>query len=335
MSTPASSTSESGLADALLLDGKGGARRLDWDGVDAWKPADGALWLHLDYSAPDAAAWLRERSGIEPVILEALLDTDPRPRALPQPNNELLLIVRGINHNESSEPEDMISIRIWIEPHRIVTMRHRHSRSLDSLAADTMKGKGPRDVGEVTSQLVDRIVDNVVTRVDRLHDEIAASEDQILSEKRGGDLRAYLADHRRRAIGLRRFLGPQRDALSKLGAIQLPWLLDPHRAEITETTDRMMRAIEELDAARERAAVTQEELSSKMGELTNQRLYILSIITAVFLPLGFICSLLGVNVGGVPLQAEEWAFWALVAAFVVGVAIQIYIFRKRGWLKRD
>lgn len=335
MSTPTTSTSESGLASALLLDGKGGARRLDWAGVDAWTPADGPLWLHLDYSAPDAASWLQQKSGIDPVILEALLDTDPRPRTLPQPDDQLLLIVRGINHNLSSDPEDMISIRVWIEPNRILTLRHRSSRSLESLANDTVKGKGPRNVGEVTSQLVDRIVDHVVTRVDRLHDQIATSEDQILSEKRGGDLRAYLADHRRRAIGLRRFLGPQRDALSKLTAIQVPWLTDRHRAEITETTDRMMRAIEELDAARERAAVTQEELSSKMGELTNQRLYILSIITAVFLPLGFVCSLLGVNVGGVPLQTKEWAFWALLGVFAVGVAIQFYIFRKRGWLKRD
>jgi zinc transporter len=328
--------STTGLADALLLDGKGGARRLDWAAVDAWKPEDGPLWLHLDYSAPDAATWLQEKSNIDPVVvLEALLDTDPRPRTLVQAEDCALLIVRGINHNTTSEPEDMISVRVWIEPHRIITLRHRMSRSVDSLAADTMKGKGPRDIGEVTAQLVDRIVDHVITRVDRLHDEIAATEDQILSEKRGGDLRGYLADNRRRAIGLRRFLGPQRDALSKLGAIQMPWLVERHRASIAETTDRMMRAIEELDAARDRAAVTQEELSSRMGELTNQRLYILSIITAVFLPLGFVCSLLGVNVGGVPLQTKQWAFWALIGVFVVGVAIQVYIFRKRGWLKRD
>lgn len=333
MSTSASPSN--GLADALLLDGKGGAKRLDWAGVEAWKIEDGPLWVHLDYSTPEAATWLRERSGIPGVVLEALLDTDPRPRTLPQPDERLLLIVRGINHNTEAAPEDMISIRVWIEPRRILTLRHRHSRSLDSLAADTMQGKGPRDVGEVTSHLVDRIVDHVVARVDRLHDEIAASEDQILSEKRGGDLRAYLADHRRRAISLRRFLGPQRDALSKLNTVVVPWLDERDHAEITESADRMMRAVEELDAARDRAAVTQEELSSRVGELTNQRLYILSIITAVFLPLGFVCSLLGVNVGGVPLQTETWAFWALVGLFTVGVAIQVYIFRKRGWLKRD
>ena len=120
------------------------SRSLDWAAVEAWTPADGALWLHLDYSAPDAARWLQQTSGIDPVVLEALLDTDPRPRALPQPDDSLLLIVRGITHNTGSELDDMISIRIWIEPQRIVTLRHRHSRSLDSLAADLRLKLGRR-----------------------------------------------------------------------------------------------------------------------------------------------------------------------------------------------
>ena len=94
----------------------------------------------------------------------------------------------------------------------------------------------------------------------------------------------------------------------------------------------MLRAVEELDAARDRAAVTQEELSSRMGELTNKRLYILSIITAVFLPVSFVCGLLQVNIGGVPLRDAPWAFWALLGLLTLGVAIQIWIFRRRGWL---
>jgi zinc transporter len=94
----------------------------------------------------------------------------------------------------------------------------------------------------------------------------------------------------------------------------------------------MSRAIEELETARDRAAVTQEELASRLTEQTNQRLYVLSLITAVFLPLGFVCALLGVNIGGIPLKDESWAFWALCGAFVVGVGAQLWFFRKRGWL---
>jgi zinc transporter len=323
--------SESGLLFAYLLDGKGGATRLDWAGVANWSPSDGVLWLNLDYSATDSAAWLENDSKIAEVFREGLLDSDPRPRATAH-GDDLLLIVRGINLNQGAEPEDMISIRTWIEPRRVITMRHRISRSLKALAADTEKGRGPRDAGDLIVKLVDRVVENVVARVDALSDAIAALEDQVLTEARGGDLRSRIADHRRRAIGLRRFLAPQREALTKLAAITLPWFHASHRDQMIEAADRMTRTVEELDAGRDRAAVTQEELASRLTEMTNQRLYVLSMITAVFLPISFMCSLLGVNVGGIPFQHDDWAFWALCGMFGVGVGIQLWLFRRRGWL---
>src|SRR3954470_293083 len=324
-----SSAESSGLSHAYLLDGRGGGAQLDWAGVERWTPADGALWLNLDYSAPDAERWLGFESHIDPVVRDALLDSDPRPRAAAH-GDALLLIVRGINVNEGAAPEDMLSIRAWIEPGRVVTLRRRQSRSLRAIAADLERGAGPCNVGELTVLLIERVLEHVATRVDTLGDDIAACEDQVVGETRG-ELRAQLADHRRRAIALRRFLAPQREAFGKLAQIQLPWLGAIERSRIVEAADRMTRTVEELDAARDRAAVTQEELQSKIGEATNRRLYVLSIITAVFLPLGFVCSLLGVNVGGVPLQHEDWAFWALCGMFAAVVAAQIWFFRRRGW----
>ena len=213
-------------------------------------------------------------------------------------------------------------------------MRHRPSRTLKSFAADLDRYQGPKDVADMLVQLVDRIVDGVVHRVDALSDAIAALEDQVLTEARPGHLRAQIADHRRRAIALRRFLAPQREAFTKLTTIAYPGFTSAHREQFAEQADRMARTVEELDAARDRASVTQEELSSRLGELTNQRLYVLSMITAVFLPLGFVCGLLGVNVGGVPFKEDDWAFWVLVGVFLVGVWIQLWIFRKRGWLEK-
>ncbi|HZJ67399.1 MAG TPA: zinc transporter ZntB [Kofleriaceae bacterium] len=327
MSAPPAQT---GLAHAYLLDGRGGGAQLDWAGIERWAAGDGPLWLNLDYSAPDAAHWLS--SNIAPLVRDALLDDDPRPRAVPH-GDALLLIVRAINLNQGAEPEDMLSIRAWIEPRRVLTLRHRQSRSLKAIAAELQAGTGPTSVGELTALLVERVLEYIATRVDTLSDVIAACEDQVLVETRG-ELRTQLADQRRRAIALRRFLAPQREAFGKLAQIQVPWLDPTSRGRIVESADRMTRTVEELDAARDRAAVTQEELQSKIGEATNQRLYVLSVITSVFLPLGFVCSLLGVNVGGVPLQRDDWAFWALCAGLALVVTIQIWFFRRRGWFGR-
>lgn len=323
------STGESGLLSAYLLDGSGAAKKLDWSGVRAWTPADGPLWLLLDYTAADVAEWLVKDSKIDPLMREALVEEDPRPRAV-APGDDLFLIVRGINMNQGATPEDMISVRVWVEANRVITMRHRLSRTLKSLAADVDRGAGPRDAPDLAATLVERIVEHVTERVDQLGDDISDCEDEVLVQTKH-DLRGRIADHRRRAIALRRFLGPQRDALARLTTLELPWWSQAHKDRIAEAANQMARTVEELDAARDRAAVTQEELASRLTELTNRRLYVLSIITAIFLPLGFVCALLGVNVGGIPFQKDDWAFWALCALFGVGVGVQLWYFRRRGW----
>src|SRR5688572_16394483 len=192
MSTP-------GLLHALLLDGKGGARALDWEAVGNWQPADGVLWLNLDYSVADAKEWLEAKSKLDAVTISALCDHDPRPRAVAHGEN-LLLIMRGINNNAGAEPEDMISVRAWIEPRRILTLRHRPSTSVKSLIADLERGRGPRNAAEITLTIVERMVEHVVTRVDSLGDAVAACEDRALeSTDQQVSLRHELADHRRRA----------------------------------------------------------------------------------------------------------------------------------------
>ncbi len=319
-----------GIIHAFLLDGRGGGEVLDWDGVERWTPDAGTLWLSLDYSHAQAQAWLGMRSGIPPVYRDALLDRDPRPRVLVD-DDALLLVVRGINLNQGAQPEDMVSVRCWVEPRRIVTLRHRQVRTLDQLATAIGRGKGPADPASFVTALVDGVLEPVVTVVDALDDDVAHAEDEVLANQ-VPELRARLADLRRRAITLRRFISPQRDALTKLGHVNTSWLGDGARANLREAADRQARTVEELDAARDRAAVTHEELQSRMDELANRRLYILSLVTAVFLPMSFITGLLGVNVGGVPARDIDWAFWALIGGLGVGSGSMIWLFRRWRWL---
>src|SRR3569833_1967427 len=163
-----------GRIQALLLDGAGRGRPLaSWDEVNAWHPNDGVLWLNLDYSIDDVATWLRDRSQIDPLVLAALVDPDPRPRAIAH-GEDLLMIVRAINLNQGAEPEDMISVRCFIEPRRIVTLRHRVSRSLEAIGRELVTGTGPISAGDFTVRFLERTLDLVVTRVDVLGGELSS-----------------------------------------------------------------------------------------------------------------------------------------------------------------
>ncbi|HYN37809.1 MAG TPA: CorA family divalent cation transporter, partial [Rhodospirillales bacterium] len=70
---------EPGLRFACVLNGRGGCSDLDWQGVDAWRPEQGYLWIHLERDAPEAIRWITEASGLEPLVAQALLDDESRP----------------------------------------------------------------------------------------------------------------------------------------------------------------------------------------------------------------------------------------------------------------
>jgi zinc transporter len=145
-------------------------------------------------------------------------------------------------------------------------------------------------------------------------------------------LRSELGQVRRQSIALRRYLAPQREALSWVQSERLPWFGDVQRLQVREVSDRLAQYIETLDSIRERAAVSQEELVNQISEESNSRMYVLSIVSAIFLPLGFATGLLGINVGGIPGADNSDAF-AIFIGILVGISAALLVFfRYKKWL---
>lgn len=321
---------ETGLVAAFRLDGEGGGRQLDWAALGRWKPMLGTLWVHFDYEAEDAQRWLHEESGLDAITLAALLARDPRPRSVAS-GDGLLLIVRGVNENAGAEPEDMVSLRVWCDETRVITLRHRRFAATEEVRRTLAEGNGPRDPGDFLTDLLGHVLTGIGGTVDQLDDQIHGLEDEVLSAERH-ELRRDLAHSRRQAIALRRYIGPQRDVLARLQSEKASWLSELDRTRLREAADRLTRMVEDLDASRDQAAVTQEELSSRLSEQMNQRLYVLSLLSAVFMPLGFATGALGVNLGGVPGLNEPTAFWWMAGIMIVIGVVQGVVFRYLKWI---
>lgn len=295
-----------GLIFAILLDGQGGGRELGWNEVRTWTPEQGFLWAHLDYSVPGVREWLRDGPGLDEVLIDALCAKATRPRASSREDG-LLVNLRAINPARKLDPDEMIAFRLWLDQRCAVSLRHRQLQVPSEVRDDLKSGRGPSDAGGLLVELCARIFDPLSDLVVRIDDEADAIEDQVLSQE-GRELRATLSDLRRRAIGLRRFLAPQRDAMGHLDVVPVSWLADNERLMLRELGDRLLRFVEELDSVRDRAAVTQEELSARLADSMNRTMYVLSIVTAIFLPLGLLTGLLGINVGGMPGVESDKAF---------------------------
>ena len=131
---------------------------------------------------------------------------------------------------------------------------------------------------------------------------------------------------------MRQCLAPQRDAMARMTQEKTEFLSDTDRIRLREVSDRIIRYVEDLESTRDRATVVQEELNSHLSEQLNSRMYMLSLVAAVFLPLGFLTGFLGVNVGGIPGAENPFGFALVIVVLAVLVALQIWLFKRRNWL---
>jgi zinc transporter len=326
----ASATRDEGLIFAHVLDGQGGGRAVAWRESRNWRPEQGVLWLHFDRTAPIAATWLHAESEIDPIAVEALLEGGSRPRVVAI-GDDLMIYLRGVNLNPGSDPEDMVGLGLWLGRHRIVSLRHRRVMAANDLHEALTKGRGPRDAGSFLVSLAVQLLDRMGPVIVDLDDQVDELQETVLTGATGA-LRGRLADLRREAIALRRYLAPQREVIARLALEMTSWIDNRHRAKLREVADRTMRMVEDLDAARERAAVTQDELNSRISDQMNRTMYVLTIVAAVLLPPSFLTGLFGVNLAGMPGLNSPFAFGALVLLIAGIAAIEIYLLRKLRWI---
>jgi zinc transporter len=280
-----------GLVYAHRITGDHPKTTLTWDDVNTWKPDQGVLWVHLDADNETALDWLKNQSGLSPLIQEALLEVGTRPRNAVSESG-VLVIFRGVNCNPGADPEDMVAIRMFITDQRIITMRRNRVRAVQDVHETLADGSGPTTVGEFFVAVVDRITERIGDVVVDIEDRVAEVEDTIVSAETA-ELRPRLAELRRESISLRRYIAPQRDMLARLTHERIAWLTEADKTLLRETAERTARYVEDIDAARERALISQEELNNRLAERMNRAMYTLSIVAAIFLPLGLLTGSAG------------------------------------------
>ena len=319
----------SGLLAGYLLDGKGGGRALVWKEVQSWKPSMGPLWIHLDTQNPAAEAWLRRSSGLVGLACDALLAGETRPRCA-SIGEGLLVFLRGVNLNPGADPEDMVSLRIWGDSTRLISLGRRRLSAIQDLAEELEEGVGPSHAAGLLTSLTGHLLQRMEPAHNQLDEAVDDLEERALGDD-AGNLQDELAEIRRQIISLRRHLAPQREAMLRFAHTTVSFIDEASHAELQIHADQWTRYVEGLEALRDRATVTYDLLKSRQADVMNRRMLVLSVVTAVFLPLGLITGLLGVNVGGIPGASSEGAFVAVCVLMLCVGALEAWAFKRMKW----
>lgn len=296
---------------------------------DSASPPPGAQyrWVHLDMTDPGVRPWVQrnlpEHDG------DALLQAETRPRCDAFADG-VVVNLRGVNLNVNQDADDMVSLRIWATADMVVSARVRRVFAIDAIRQEAAAGRAPKSVSAFLSAVAHRLCDRIEAASLQLEETTDEIEEIALDDSDG--LASKLAAARRSTVKFRRYVGPQREALARLAALDTGLISKADRLSLRESANRTTRAVEELDSVRDRLAALQDYVDAQQTAKLGRNGYVLSIVAAVFLPLSFVTGLFGVNVAGMPGAGAPYAFALLSLGMLLLGLLLILIFRRIRWL---
>ncbi len=288
---------------------------------------DGLSWVHLDANSKLTKSWLKKEAYyLDHLIVDALTAEQTRPRIM-QFSDGLLIILRGVNLNDEAEPEDMVSVRIWVDDKRIITIERRPLQAIYDFKKSLDEGKKIKNSSEFLYNVLYQILSDISPFIYSLNEKVDALEDKVISTHDINFREEVLAIRTQSTI-FKSYLTPQKKVISLLGDAKKDWIDDWAKRHFHENLDQISHLIEECEEALNRSHILHQELNNALSENLNKSIYKLSLITVIFMPLTFITGLLGMNVGGIPGASNQSAFWIILFLMMFLALIHFFIIKK-------
>lgn len=322
----------SGIVQAWKVDGAGQASPATKEDFDS-PLEEGYYWYHFNRNDPATQALFDADEGVDVIATRTLLAADTRPRTIVR-GQDVLINLRGVNLNPGAEPEDMIPLRFFIQEGRVISCNGKPLKAIGDMVERMQTQTVSKTPGGFIATFALAIIDRMSPTITDLNEQVDVLEEMIEGDARDRheNARSKVAELRREAILLRRYLAPQKDALTTLSQQALPWIGPDDQLRLRDAADQATRVAEELDAVRERCAIVKDQLTDIRAEQMNQNMMILSVVAAIFLPLGLLSGMMGINVGGMPWVDSDMGFWYVTGIIsVIGVALMM-LFKVMRWI---
>jgi Mg2+ and Co2+ transporter CorA len=215
----------------------------------------------------------------------------------------------------------------------LITVRHGSLPALDDLMAELDNSQAPvvHHLVQVMYQIIDRFTDLNVDAETAIRDQLLELARSLADSPATFDAKR-LAQLRWQVGNLVSLAENQLYCASSLAALDLKELQEPHRKayiqDIVTEAEITQRGVYRLEA---RLADLYSDYQMVGADRVERRLRLLTIVSAITLPLGLIAGLLGMNVGGVPGIDNPSGFMIVVVLMLLIGLVLFVLFRRRGW----
>ncbi|NGN40710.1 magnesium transporter CorA [Mesorhizobium sp. CGMCC 1.15528] len=293
--------------------------------------AGNASWNWKNYSLTDA----RGRRKIEalenlPAIVRATLLAGDDTLHIDYDEGWLHGAITDTRHKHYTDAREIGQLRFAFNETLLISARRHPLQSVDDVRRVVEQRKKPF---RSPSELMEAIIVNSVNRLSgeliKIGDELDSIEDSIVGDAWHGE-RERLTAVRRQLVFIHRHVATVSGLLRHVEHMHDDELPPALSNTVSRLAQRSIALLHDSEQVQSRARLLQDELIAKLGAESNRLLYVLSVMTAVLLPMTIISGLFGMNVGGLPFMENPEGFWLVAIGSGLIAAIVYFAVRRIG-----
>jgi Mg2+ and Co2+ transporter CorA len=287
------------------------------------------IWIDIEDTDPNELRHFLSPLDLHPLQMEHCLDLDIDPGVMSF-SKSLLIEYPAFLESKSDNPS---YLTIILKDEVLITIRHGLIPSLDALILSLTTDHAPKvtHLPQLIYQILDQFADLNADAEIKVRDQIQKTAEDLAQNPNmvsANDLTLLRSD-----VGkLISLMENQLYCVSRLVAADIESLQEPHRKAYLQ--DLLSEAeIAQRGAYRLETRVNDLYRDYQMvgNDRVEKRLRLLTIVSAITLPLGLVAGLLGMNVGGLPGTNLPTAFIIVIALMVVIALAQYWFFKSKGW----
>ena len=294
-------------------------------------PQEG-FWLDIESPDGDDYKLLEDTFKAHPLTIEDIQQQNQRPKIDEYPEYNFVVIFQA---DWQGDDVSFVEHHLFVGPHYLITVHQEPAPALAELQARIEKSpaltKG--QPAFLTYLVIDALVDATFPVLERVDETVDRMEDEIIEKAAPNSLdRIYHLKHS--VTELRRYLGAQRDVFQRLITHGIHLQQQDMTLYYRDVYDHIVRQYETVDSLRDLLSSAMDVYLSTVSNRLNQTTKALTVIASLFLPLSFLTGFYGMNFSYLVsvLEAPYWVFAVGVGTMLISIAIQLYFFRRRGWI---
>jgi len=292
-------------------------------------------WINVDgIEEVDIIETIDKYFDIHPLVAEDILNTGSRPK-IEDHGDYLFICFKMLMLDEKKKKVVSEHVSLLVGEDYVLTFQEK----IGGDVFDVIRERIRQNKGRVRKMwtdylaysLLDSVVDNYFVVLENLAEKIQRLEEVIFEEEQK-NISAQIHLLKRDVITLRKQVSPMREIIGALQRSESKLIKKETEPYFRDLYDHAIQVMDSIETSRDMISGLHDVHLLTISNRMNEIMKVLTIFTALFIPLNFIVGVYGMNFENMPELKWEWGYvTALLMMAVIGISMLIY-FKSKKWL---